>query len=59
VTWQIETLKRKTAAPNHVGSGDWLGHSWIISLTPFLIVMHNSKGGQQTDGSTERNGLEI
>jgi hypothetical protein len=35
VTWRSKTLKRKSDAPNHVGSGDWLGHS-------LLILSHNS-----------------
>jgi hypothetical protein len=34
VTWRIKTLKRKTDAPNHVGSGDWLGR--IISQLDFF-----------------------
>jgi hypothetical protein len=25
VAWRSQTLKRKTDALNHVGSGDWLG----------------------------------
>jgi hypothetical protein len=35
VTWRTETLKRKTDAPNHVGSGDWLGH-WLY-FNPSII----------------------
>jgi len=30
VTWRIRTLKRKTDAPNHVGSGEWLGSMVIL-----------------------------
>jgi hypothetical protein len=31
VTWRSKTLKRKTDALNHVGSGDWLGCVVVIS----------------------------
>jgi hypothetical protein len=33
VTWRSKTLKRKTDAPNHVGSGDWLGSNNFIKST--------------------------
>jgi hypothetical protein len=32
VRWRIKTLKRKTDAPDHVGSGDWLGRRVSLSL---------------------------
>ncbi len=39
VTWQSKTLKRKTEAPNHVGSGDWLGGNIVILM--FLNVLES------------------
>ena len=41
VTWRTKTLKRKSDAPNHVGSGDWLGHWSLLKNILVRIIKKN------------------
>ena len=47
MTWRIQTLKRKTDAPNHVGSGDWLG-SVVMAMPPMPDKSKARKYQQRT-----------